>query len=1360
MSLAASMRRRLAPRLTLLPASLLALAVIMAPASGRTVVRAQSPAPPQVTANLYGSSLTFRTLPSTLVTAELAGPKGRKAEGIGVGDAQGVAEVFFFTGETSILPGDTIILSRANDKPLHLTVPRLNASLLELPALEGVAPPGAALRLSLTVPGQPAPVEKNLVADAQGAFAVDLGAEIKDPDAVVTGSLSYDTPEGGRFVLALATVDAQITLGGPALRGRATAGWTISAKVTAAGGGAPVTLGPVTAGGNGSFVLPLQVLGRPIGVGDNVDLLAEGSNPDLAWSAVYINPVKDITLTLDRSADRVTGMAPAGEAITVTATDMDGHQEVFAAVADGAGAFTVNMAPRVSLGSGWSVRAAYASSSNVSVGRLAVLPRVRVGVDLPISQGLAEPGRAMTVTLRSAEGAVKAMSPARADDQGRYQMFFFGGGAPQAGDSLEIAFADNLGDPLLLRVPELTAVSDVDGDAVAGRAPADTVVTVRVDGPGTPTRFTATADSGGSYRASMAGRLDLKRPAYGSVTVPGSGTAEFTTSWAAVQLNVGVGSTIQGNFVYGNGPAWREVSAELRSPDGKVVGTGNGQVFGGDGIFIGPGGSGSGAGPQFFMQLADITGSGIEMQTGDKLRVTVGAEVLDLTVPPLDAVVFVQSDRVTGRSAPNTRLTLSVADSPLFFDTTAETRSDAAGNFSHDFSGKRDIKNADFIQISADIGGHNVIDLSVAPGLLLDLDQAVLLGSIAPNLDVAVTLKRGPISVSRQNTTTDANGAMFLRFADGSGAPLRLQVGDEVSVAPSDPTQDTLRLTVPDLSLSWDLAADSVSGSAPAQGQLTLFADLAYPLAGTLGISQGWPSVQTGNRFSSEFVPSIDVRPGSRFTMLYRPPQGHYIVRTRTVPILNAQHSGPKACGFGTPYEPVSAKLEAGGRQLAAAAAETAPYDGFFDRLLLDAAGKAVKTAAEQRESAQLGGPTAAIDLPPFDLAVDWNTQQVGGKGPAGATYYVQPAQPCAGQRPQGILNLGGGGFAFDDQTGADGTFTTFLPGGAAPGSGVEISFYAPDGQRYFRQAYRALARIYIHTDRVTGQANALDDATVILKGAAGQERSRATAAANGDGAFGLRLPEGAAGPERIEAGDIVTLQAGGQSADITVEPLSFDWSAGAPIFGNAPANRPVQLRLRLKSGATYSIPRQADAAGRFSFKDDEVPLRGGWTLADVAAVRLELSTPAGHLIIDQTPSWSAPPAARQPIIYLPAAFRGASPRGTAGAAGAATLRLAGRERPVDREAATLERQAVPLDRQSETASTAPEGRASWTATWSTLVGSPVSIAAHRRFQQARPLLRPLGQDGWERGAAEVGGGWVTPPSSPWTRADAPPFDD
>ncbi|MBK7782292.1 MAG: hypothetical protein IPJ58_16265 [Ardenticatenia bacterium] len=144
-----------------------------------------------------------------------------------------------------------------------------------------------------------------------------------------------------------------------------------------------------------------------------MDLRATEAASIIPWFSHHINQVKDITVTLDRSSDLATGTAPAGEAVILSAEDMDGRQELFRATADGAGAFSVAMAPRVDLGSGWRVRAAYPSSSNVSVGRLAVLPRVRVGVDLPISQGLAEPGRMLTVTLRSAAGAIKARAPPR-----------------------------------------------------------------------------------------------------------------------------------------------------------------------------------------------------------------------------------------------------------------------------------------------------------------------------------------------------------------------------------------------------------------------------------------------------------------------------------------------------------------------------------------------------------------------------------------------------------------------------------------------------------------------------------------------------------------------------------------------------------------------------------------------------------------------------------------------------------------------------------------------------------------------------------------------------------------------------------
>ncbi len=1315
MSFVASPRRRTGwrPRLASLPLLLLLPALLVGPrVAGRAA--AQAPAEPQVTVDLYGNSLSFRTLPSTLVTAELAGPGGRKAEGLGAGDAQGVAQVFFFTGDARILPGDTITLSRANDKPLRLTVPQLAASLGDLPRVSGLAPAGAALTLRLAAGGAgAAAVERTFSADAQGAFALDLGAELADPTAPRSGSLSVDTPEGGRFRLALATAEVQVTLGAPALRGRLTAGWEFSGTVTAPGG-QPQAIGPVAADGSGRFVLPLGQLGRPLGAGDQLDLQARA--PVGGWSEQIAGATQELSLELDRSADRARGQAPAGVSVLVTATDLDGREEAFAATADAAGAYAVDLGPRVSLASGWRVRAAYRAGSRLTVGRLAVLPRLRVGIGMMLSQGLAQPGRVMTVTLRSGTGATKALTLSQADDQGAYQIFFgMPGINPQPGDSLELAYADNAGDPLLLTIPSLTAASDVAADTVSGEAPAGARVTLRVDGAEGPRTFTAQADPGGGYRFDLAGSLDLVRPANGRVTVPGSGVAEFTTSWSAMQLNVAVGGTIQSAFIFGNGPSWQQVEAQLLAPDGKVVGSGSGQVFGGDGVFFVPGGNG--AGPQFFMQPVDVTGAPVTMQPGDRLRVTAGGERVELSIPPLDAVTFVQSDRVTGRTAPDKRVILSLADSPLYFDTSAETRSDASGNFSHDFSGKRNIRHGDFLQLSVDIDGHLVSDVSLAPGLLLDLDQAVLLGAVAPGLEATVTLRRGTSTLSRQSTRTDGDGAMFVQFGDAEGRPLRLQVGDEVTVVTADPTQDTLSLTVPELDLTWDLAADTVGGQAPAQGQLTVFASLVYPVADTLGFAQGWPEVQPGNRFNTAFVPSIDVRPGSRLTLLFRPPQGHYVVRTRTVPILNAQHGGPKACGFGLPYQPASARLEAAGRELAAAAPLPAPYDGFIDRLLQDGAGQAVKSAAGQRESAVLGGPTAAIDLPTLDLAVDWNQQLVQGKGPANSTFTVAPAQPCAAGRPQGILNFNIA-LGPSSRTDAEGNLATFLPQGAAPGSGVELAFYTADGQRYFRQVYRAQARVYIRQDRVTGQANALDPVGVALLDAGGQERGRAAGAADGEGAFGLRLQDAAGAPRLIEAGDRLRLDAGGQTVELTVEPLAFDWSEGAPIFGTAQAGRPVVLRLRLKSGAVHSLQRQADAAGRFSFKAEDLPPRGGWTLDDVAAVRLELATAGGHLIIDQTPSWTAPgPDRSRPVIYLPAAYRGAAARGAA-------LATAGGPSAVKPVAAGRAGAAAPAAGRELSPALRPA-----VTTWASLLGGALptrGLPAGRAW----PAWRGVGQEG------------------------------
>ncbi|MBK6563600.1 MAG: hypothetical protein IPG14_19020, partial [Dehalococcoidia bacterium] len=150
-------------------------------------------------------------------------------------------------------------------------------------------------------------------------------------------------PRGGRFVLALGSVDAQITLGAPALRGRATAGWELSATITAAGG-SPVKSGPSPPVATAASSCPSSPWAGPSPWAATwTSEPREAATHQLVLH--HINQVKDITVTLDRSSDLATGTAPAGEAVILNAEDMDGRQELFRATADGAGAFSVAMAP-------------------------------------------------------------------------------------------------------------------------------------------------------------------------------------------------------------------------------------------------------------------------------------------------------------------------------------------------------------------------------------------------------------------------------------------------------------------------------------------------------------------------------------------------------------------------------------------------------------------------------------------------------------------------------------------------------------------------------------------------------------------------------------------------------------------------------------------------------------------------------------------------------------------------------------------------------------------------------------------------------------------------------------------------------
>jgi hypothetical protein len=293
-----------------------------------------------------------------------------------------------------------------------------------------------------------------------------------------------------------------------------------------------------------------------------------------------------------------------------------------------------------------------------------------------------------------------------------------------------------------------------------------------------------------------------------------------------------------------------------------------------------------------------------------------------------------------------------------------------------------------------------------------------------------------------------------------------------------------------------------------------------------------------------------------------------------------------------------------------------------------------------QTERADLGADEAAIRLPALEAQVSWQQGFIQGRGPANTPFVLRPALPCAQQQQPNVLNVQ----VFIGppmQTGPDGSFQAPVgPFGGGPGAGIEIGFYDETDHRFFRQAYRPLARVFIRTDRVTGRTNPLAPVSLVLSAADGSERARATVTASPTGGFSASLVDATGEAVASNAGDTLRCETAGEAVTVPVEALSFDWSpGGGAVQGNAPANREVELLLRLQDGRVLSTPRQTDAGGRFSFAASDVPPRGGWTMADVEAIRLVLTTANGHQIIDQTADFEGGPGPSGPRpIYLPIA--------------------------------------------------------------------------------------------------------------------------
>lgn len=1210
---------------------------------------AQTDPPIRVEAALWASQLSVPALPGQFVEAEVRRPDGSRLLGVGSGGADGRArlELFGGRGQAALQPGDVIRIAQSGRRPLEVTVPTLSARLdTAADRLEGQAPAGALLAV-IAQTEQAGPdggvlyrdIPAQTMAGADGRWAVAFAADGVDlPTGRTRGRAWIETADRDRFIVRFADARLDVTLGAYELRGLATPGRTVRGAVQRPDGSSAL-LSPRPVMGDGTFALgtgaflpigPPPPDAVPLRSGDHVEVIVGGDGGAVeATLAVTLPP---LAVTIDAGRDRVGGTAPADAVVRVDAAPLDGPARSAVTRAGADGAFGLDLAGTADLGAGWLVRAAVEPAANVSVGGVAVVPQARVGVGLASIHGLADPGTPITVTLRSPVGAQRRLEPGFAGADGRWSVGFADLLDPaaaveiRAGDRIEIAAVD--GDPLVATVPALTALADADGDTVGGTAPPGARLRVVAAGVTVET----VADAAGRWSASFAGRLDLAPPIGGEVWIDDGAFAFFTT-WAVVRLNVELGA----HTLTGNGPRGRAIDAVLRDAAGRTLARAGGRVFdrlqfgGLSVVIIGP------TEDSFYLDFLDVTGAPVPVQAGDVLQLSAGDQTVSFVVPPLDGAVFVDDDVVSGRThggAP-VRIRVQRGDVPA---AEAEATADANGTFSHRFGPVFDLIHNDLVQLEATVGGHRVTRYIGSPGIQVDLDRATVQGQVGPDARLRVELARGGLALAGVETTSGPDGFYAAELTDGAGRRLTPRAGDRVTVTPREPAGPALAMTVPELTVDADRAANRVAGRATPGGSLAVLAN--DPVGDdAFGFGQAWPEIDAAGAWAADFVPSVRVRPGLSVAARYRTAEGHVALRTRIVPLLGVEHGGANACGWTAPDGAVTTELrDPTGRVKGRGAARGAPWDGAFHTVLRD--GDTPATAAtSDTVAADLSGTAAEVVLPPLDVTMDWATQRLTGAVAPGTLPQLQyPARRC-GDR----LDIDGPSIrvAFSLGFGAapDGRVDIQVPLPIEAGQGFEIAQRTASGHRVFRQFWRSRVEAHLAAPRTTGTTNGLASVALTLRGADGATKGTAAGTADAAGRFDLELRTAAGAPAAMTPGDTLTAVAGGDTAVVPIEAIGFDWSPGGPVAGTAPAGRAVALTLRLADGRRLTLPRTADAAGRFAFAADEVPVRAGWTLDDVVAVRVALQTPAGHTVVDQSADFEAPDAPPAPDgrIFLPA---------------------------------------------------------------------------------------------------------------------------
>ncbi len=403
--------------------------------------------------------------------------------------------------------GDRIRVADAAGPAIEAVVPALRlAADAATDAVTGTAPPGAAISVTVSSGLGFDAQARGAVADAAGSFAVSFAGGY---DIAEGSNLRLDVPAAPFTFRLELPLSAQLALRlyDAAVSGVGPNGAVVEAELTR--GGRNLARG----GGGGAFfgIFGFNLLSAagedaPLQPGDLLTLRFVGLS-------AYDYKVPELDAQADAAADTVSGRAPAGAEVQVTA-GAGGGASTLRVVADAGGRYVATFAGQADLlpGSAGQVQLVQRQPGlTVTLSRAWALTRVEALLGSATVSGITAPDAPATLILRSAGGTEKGRAAfAAAAGNGAFQV--------DLADLLDrpalILPSDRLSfrrgaESFELTIPNLTAEVDIGQDRVSGQAPAGAALAVSARVLFNTQTLAATADAAGRYLADFRGRLDI-----------------------------------------------------------------------------------------------------------------------------------------------------------------------------------------------------------------------------------------------------------------------------------------------------------------------------------------------------------------------------------------------------------------------------------------------------------------------------------------------------------------------------------------------------------------------------------------------------------------------------------------------------------------------------------------------------------------------------------------------------------------------------------------------------------------------------------------------------------------------------------